>query len=151
MKKRFSIVLVLLACLAIIPLSTIKAAALQSPVGYWTTIDDKTNKARSIIRITERNGLLSGQVIKVFKQPGDVGFCHNCPGRFKGKPVKGLNIMWGLKSEGSNVWSGGSIIDPKIGKIYRVKMTLMPNGKQLKVRGYIGISLFGRNQIWHRR
>lgn len=151
MKKGLSTVLILLAFLAVIPFSIIKAATPLSPTGYWTTIDDKTNKARSVIRIAERNGELSGRIINVFKQPGDIGFCHNCPGRFKGRPVKGLQIIWGLKRESANVWSGGNIIDPSEGKIYRVKMTLMPDGKQLSVRAYIGISLFGRTQTWHRR
>lgn len=151
MKKQVSIATILMLCLAIIPLSTLKAARSLSPVGYWTTIDDKTKKARSVVRITERNGVLFGGIVNVFKQPGDTGFCQNCPGRFKGKPVKGLQIMWGLKQSSPTVWSGGNIIDPKVGKIYRVKVTMMPNGKQLKVRGYIGVSLFGRNQIWYRR
>lgn len=151
MKKGLFSALIVLACLAIIPLSTVKAAAPLSPIGYWTTIDDKTKKARSIVRISERKGILYGRIIQVFKQPGDTGFCHDCPGRFKGKPVKGLEIMWGLKQTGPNEWSGGHIIDPKIGKIYRVKISLAPNGRRLDVRGYIGISLFGRTQAWYRR
>lgn len=133
--------------------STLPAAAQKplSPVGTWASIDDKTNKMRSIIRITQHRGVLYGRILKVFKQPGDTGFCRKCTGRFKDKPVKGLQIMWGVKQTNRNTWSGGRILDPKNGKIYRVKLSISDNGRLLKVRGYIGISLFGRTQNWHRR
>jgi uncharacterized protein (DUF2147 family) len=50
-----------------------------------------------------------------------------------------------------NDWSGGEILDPENGKIYRATIHLEENGKKLVVRGYIGISLFGRSQTWLRR
>ena len=51
-------------------------AAEVSPVGVWRTIDDKTKKERSIIRITEENGELKGTVEKLFDQPGEIGRAH---------------------------------------------------------------------------
>lgn len=123
----------------------------HSPVGTWITIDDKTNKPRSEIRIWESQGKLYGKVIKVFKQAGDTGICKKCPGAFKNKPIQGMTILWDLKSTGKNTWSGGEILDPKSGKIYRLKMNLSQNGQTLDVRGYIGISLLGRTQVWNRK
>lgn len=124
-------------------------AVSQAPVGKWVTIDDKTGKERALVTISESGGALSAVIDKVYPQPGDTGLCEHCPGAFKGKKVTGLQFMWGLKSEGDNKWSGGSILDPKTGKIYRAKLTVQ--GNKLLVRGYVGISLLGRTQIWNKK
>ncbi len=122
-----------------------------SPAGKWLTIDDKTNKPRSIVQIyTEKNEYFA-KILKVFPQPGDTGICHNCPGELKGKPIENLTFMWNVKPTGNNEWGEGRILDPKNGKLYRVKLSLSPDGKTLKVRGYIGISLLGRTQEWIRQ
>lgn len=126
------------------------AFAQSSPVGRWKTIDDVTGKKRSIVQIYESGGKVYGKIIKVFKQAGDTGICDKCPGSFRGKPIVGLRFMWNLKKTASNVWDNGKILDPKIGKIYRCKITLRGSGKRLAVRGYIGISLLGRTQTWYR-
>lgn len=123
-------------------------AANQSIAGNWTTIDDKTGEKRAVVRIVINGDTLSGTIIKIYPQAGDTGICQNCPGEFKDKKVIGLQFLWGLKDQGNGVWSGGSILDPKSGKIYRAKVTL--EGDKLYVRGYIGISLLGRSQVWVR-
>ena len=127
-------------------------AAAGSPVGTWRSIDDKTKQERSIITITEENGELKGVVEKIFDQPGDdpAHLCKECKDERKDKPVIGMAILWGLKKDG-DTWAGGEILDPKNGKIYRCKMTLSADGKTLNVRGFIGISLLGRTQIWLRQ
>jgi uncharacterized protein (DUF2147 family) len=61
----------------------------------------------------------------------------------------GLRFLWGLTGAGRE-WGGGRVLDPDDGKIYRVKLTLSEDGKTLEVRGYIGISMFGRSQKWVR-
>lgn len=123
-------------------------AASGSPVGKWTTIDDKTGAKRAIVSISESGGILSGVIVKVYPQPDDTGICEKCPGSFKGKKIQGLRFLWGLKSKGNNDWGGGSILDPKSGKIYKAKVTL--EGNKLYVRGYVGVSLLGRTQTWVR-
>jgi uncharacterized protein (DUF2147 family) len=127
-------------------------AAADSPVGTWRSIDDKTKKERSIIRITDHNGELQGVVEKIFDQPGDdpAHLCEECKGERKDKPVIGMTILWGLKKDG-DAWTGGEILDPNNGKVYRCKMTLSADGKSLDVRGFIGISLIGRTQTWLRQ
>ncbi len=126
--------------------------AADSPVGTWLTIDDKTKKERSVIQITEENGELSGVVEQLFDQPDDdpAHLCKECKGDRKDKPIIGMKILWGMKKDG-DAWSGGEILDPKNGKIYRCKMTLSPDGNSLNVRGFIGISLIGRTQTWLRK
>lgn len=124
------------------------AMAAGSPAGTWTTIDDKTGAKRAVVNISISGGTLSGTIVKVYPQAGDTGVCTSCPGAFKGKKVVGLGFLWGLKDQGNGVWSGGSILDPKSGKIYKAKVTLQ--GNKLYVRGYVGISALGRTQTWVR-
>lgn len=121
-------------------------SALASPAGKWTTIDDKTGKKRAVVQISLSGDTLSGTIIKTYPQPGDTGICKKCPGNFKDKKIQGLRFMWGLKKTGDNEWGGGKILDPKSGKVYRAKLT-EKDGK-LYVRGYMGISLLGRTQVW---
>ena len=117
-----------------------------SPEGTWTTVDDKTGNKRADVRLTVANGTLNGTIIGVHPEPGDKGVCEACPGDFKNKPVIGLQFMWGLKEAPDGTWEGGHILDAKTGKIYRVKMTV--KGDKLYVRGYVGVSLLGRTQVW---
>jgi uncharacterized protein (DUF2147 family) len=121
-----------------------------SPVGIWKQIDDKTGEAKSLIEITEANGELSGKVLKVLKSSkGPNPLCDKCQGALKNQPVNGMEILHGMKPEGSG-WGGGTILDPKSGKTYRCEMHVIDGGAKLKVRGYIGFSLFGRTQVWLR-
>lgn len=126
----------------------VPVAFAQTPDGIWTSIDDKTGQKRVIVHLSVSGDTLTGTIVKVFPQPGDTGICSKCPGRFKDKPIPGLKFVWGLKNQGKGVWDGGHILDPKNGKIYRAKMTL--EGDKLYVRGYIGISVLGRTQVWVR-
>lgn len=128
--------------------SCIPSAFAGSPAGNWTTIDDKTGAKRAVVTISESGGSLSGVIDKVYPQAGDTGICEKCPGGFKGKKIQGLRFLWGLKKVGENEWDGGSILDPKSGKVYKAKVTL--EGNKLHVRGYMGMSLLGRTQTWVR-
>jgi uncharacterized protein (DUF2147 family) len=141
----------LVAAMLMMMLAGAALADTSSPAGVWKSIDDKTKKERSIIRITDVNGEFKGVVEKIFDQPGDdpAHLCKECKDERKDKPIVGMTILWGLKKDGDG-WSGGEILDPKNGKIYRAKMSLSEDGKSLKVRGFIGISLIGRTQTWHR-
>ncbi len=65
------------------------------------------------------------------------------------RPLHGITILQGFKYEGDHVWKGGTIYDPNSGKSYKSSMTLVDQNT-LKVRGFIGISLFGRSDTWTR-
>ena len=127
------------------------AQASESPVGLWRTIDDKTGKEKSLVRIVETNGELRASIEKLFREPHEEPNpnCDKCPGDRKNKPVLGMMIMTGLKKAGSE-FEGGEILDPANGKVYRVKMWTAEGGKKLNVRGFIGVSLLGRTQVWIR-
>ena len=127
-------------------------AQTSNPVGLWRTIDDKTGKERSLVRIAEVNGSYEGTVEKLLnRQPDDdpQGLCRKCPGEREDRPIEGMTILWGLKQDGDE-YTGGEILDPKNGKVYRAKMKLIDGGRKLEVRGYLGVSLFGRSQVWVR-
>lgn len=124
----------------------------DSPAGLWKTIDDKTKQPRSLVRIVEKDGVFEGRVEQLLnRQPDDDpdGLCRKCPGDRKDKPIVGMSILWGLKRDG-DAFKGGEILDPKNGKTYSCKMTLVDGGQKLDVRGFIGVSLIGRTQTWVR-
>ncbi|MCC2958077.1 DUF2147 domain-containing protein [Massilia sp. IC2-477] len=122
-----------------------------SPAGVWKTIDDETGKPKSLVRITEENGVLTGKIDKLFR-PADQDQnpkCTACEGARKDQPIVGMTILWGLKKDG-NEYTGGEILDPSKGKTYKSKLSLKDNGSKLDVRGYIGAPMFGRTQTWVR-
>jgi uncharacterized protein (DUF2147 family) len=121
-----------------------------SPMGYWKTIDDVTGNIKSIVKISESSSHLSGTVVKLF--PGVMTICSACNGNLKNKPILGMVVMVGLKQNPKNLseWTGGTVLDPKTGKIYRCTITVSADGSKLNVRGYVGVSLFGRSQTWIR-
>jgi len=131
-------------------ISTLAVAA-ENPVGLWRTIDDKSGKEKSLVRVTESNGQLQLTIEKIFREPGEDPnpLCDKCPGEKKNKPVIGMQSGNGLKKDG-DVWSGGEILDPQNGKTYKCKVWLEDKGKKLNVRGFIGVSVLGRTQVWLR-
>ena len=126
-------------------------AASDSPVGFWKTIDDVSNQAKSIIQIQLLpDHTLMGKVVRVFQDPERR--CEACTGAAHNQPILGLVVMTQLKQsqENPNDWTGGEILDPRNGKIYHCSLHLVENGRKLQVRGYLGLPLFGRSQTWLR-
>lgn len=133
------------------------AATNDTPVGTWKQVDDVSGKAKSIIQITDTDGQLQAKVLQLMNRTpeeiarsGDPALCKKCNGERKDKPIVGMTIMWGV-SKDDEVWDGGKILDPKTGKIYKVKLTLVDGGRMLDVHGYIGFALLGRSQTWERQ
>jgi uncharacterized protein (DUF2147 family) len=144
-----TVAIMLLACAV---LAGTAAAQTTTPAGVWRTIDDKTGKERSVVRIEEVNGAYQGRVEQLLnRQPDDDpdNLCRKCEGERKDKPILGMTILWGLKKDGEQ-YTGGEILDPKNGKVYRAKMKVLDGGRKLEVRGFIGVSLLGRSQTWVR-
>ena len=127
------------------------AQAQTTPAGLWKTIDDGSKKEKSLIRIVETGGVLSGKLEKLLDaadKPESV--CDKCSDERKDKPLVGMTLIKGVKHNESNPerWDGGEILDPNNGKTYKVRLTPIEAGKKLEVRGFIGP--FYRNQIWTR-
>ena len=126
------------------------ACAQMSPVGDWQSTDEKTGEAKSLIRISETGGVLTGRVEKLLrKEAKPDAVCDECSDDRKGKPILGMEIIRGAKkAEGKDVWEDGKILDPENGKNYSLRLTPIDGGKKLEVRGSIGP--FGRTQTWVR-
>ncbi len=120
----------------------------QSIIGKWKTIDDETGEPKSVVEIFEKSGKIHGKVIEIFDVNHKNDVCKECSGDDKNKPIKGMIILKGLSRDGDE-YSGGRIVDPKNGKIYKCAIAL-ENKDKLKVRGYIGFALIGRSQYWVR-
>ncbi len=146
MRKTFKTLLLALPLM----MAAMSASAADGAVGRWKTIDDKTGKVKSIVEITQAtNGTLTGKVVDILhsdKGPNPV--CDGCEGTNKNKPVKGMTILWNLKADGANAWSGGTILDPGNGKTYKSKMKLQTGGAKLDVSGCV--AFICRAQTWVR-
>jgi len=140
-----------LICRAAGPQGTVarEAPGSASPLGIWRTVDDKTGKPRGTIRIFERNGELAGVVESSAdpKEANDV--CDKCSGERRNQRVVGMEILRGMKKKGDE-YTGGEILDPDTGSVYKCRMVVEDGGRRLMVRGYIGIPLAGRTQYWYR-
>jgi uncharacterized protein (DUF2147 family) len=126
------------------------AAESSSPVGEWKTFDDKTGKARAIVRIYEQDGKLFGKIERSLMPGAEGRVCTACTDDRKGQPMLGLIIIRDMKRTDDG-YAGGDILDPDNGSVYRCKFHLEENGAKLVLRGFIGISLLGRTQTWERQ
>lgn len=117
--------------------------------GNWLT-EEKT----SIVEIYGCGGdTLCGRLLWLRLRPSDNNpeavDDRNPRPELRRRKLCGLVMMWALRPAGQSEWDGGSLYDPQSGKTYRGKILLEPNDT-LSLRGYIGISLIGRSQIWTR-
>jgi uncharacterized protein (DUF2147 family) len=139
------------AVLLIVAAASPVRAAEPTATGLWEQVDENTGKPESWFKITERNGVYEGALVKIFYKPGEDPnwVCDKCQGAEKGRPVLGLTLIKGMQRNGLS-YENGTIMDPRDGSVYRALMRLTPDGKKLEMRGYLGISLFGRSQVWNR-
>lgn len=126
------------------------AAALESKdiLGQWVTSEDK-----SIVEIYSCGDTCCLKIIWL-KEPlevdGTVKLDKNNPDpENRGVEILGLTIGKGFAFNGKSLWKGGTIYDPENGKSYSCRMEL--DGDRLSVRGFIGIALLGRTEIWKRK
>jgi uncharacterized protein (DUF2147 family) len=145
--RRASVALALvIAAYAVAPAAQID---LTSPVGTWRIIDDKTGKPRSVISIYEQDGKIFGRIERSLRPGVEPGTCVKCTDERKDQPLIGMVFMRDLKLVDGE-YRDGDILDPDNGSVYRCRLRLVDGGKKVIVRGFLGISLFGRTQTWER-
>lgn len=137
-----------LAVLAIVAHSL--AFAQATPSGLWKTIDDDGKSEKSLVRISESGGVLSGRIEKLLEPTAKQdAVCEKCTDDRKDKPLVGLTILRNLRLDSDKEWwDGGDVTDPNNGKIYKARVRTIEGGKKLQMRGYIGP--FYRTQTWIR-
>jgi uncharacterized protein (DUF2147 family) len=119
--------------------------------GLWQQIDSDTGKKRGWFIISERNGAYEGTIVKMFMEPGEDPnpICDKCTGDQQGQPWLGLTIIKGMQRKGLD-YENGNIMNPIDGKVWSAEMHLSPDGQDLTVRGFFGLSILGKNQYWKR-
>jgi len=125
-------------------------AAEPTAVGLWEKVDD--GKPEGWFRIIEKGGVYEGQLVKGFPKPGEDPSkwrCTKCEDDRKDAPVIGITLIRGMQRQGL-AYENGTILDPRDGSVYKARMELSADGQQLSVRGYLGISLLGRTDVWKR-
>lgn len=120
----------------------------QTIFGKWNSTNDETGKVDSVIEMYKKNGKAYAKIIEIKNPDRKNAVCELCEGENKGKPILGLEILTGLEKDGDE-WSGGEILDPRNGKIYKCYIELVKPNK-LKLRGYVGFSLLGKTKYWKR-
>lgn len=125
------------------------SAQANGATGRWKTIDDQTGKAKSIVEITQAgNGTLTGRIVELLDPSRPNPTCDKCKDDRKDKPITGMEIIRGMKVDGA-AWSGGTILKPDEGKVYKSKMELVENGSKLKVSGCV--AFICKSQLWERQ
>jgi len=120
----------------------------QTIFGKWLSTNDDTGEVDSVIEMYQKNGKAYAKVIEIKDPNRQTAVCEKCEGPNKNKPILGLEILTGLEKD-DDEWSGGEILDPRNGNVYKCYIKLVKPNK-LKLRGYIGFSLLGKTKYWMR-
>lgn len=134
--------------------ASITCAENNNPIiGRWQTIDGHTHKPSSIISIQREGDFFVGRITKTYKKrpPGEIPRCNLCKGADYNKRIIGLAIVRRLRCNSDQTkCSGGTILDPRNGDIFKVKLRVIDQGQWLRVHGYIGMAILGRTVYWRR-
>ena len=145
MLRKMSLLVLLYSLLHV---TLVSAQSADAILGKWINPSGEGQ-----IQIYKKGELFYGKLVWL-KSPNDEvtnkpKLDKNNPDKsLQGRQILGLEILKNFKFDGDDVYEDGNIYDPKNGKNYSCKMTL--NGNKLKIRGYIGISLLGRSEVWTR-
>jgi hypothetical protein len=123
----------------------------DSPTGLWLASDSEDDAVRSVVLITEDQGVLSGTIVKLIDKSGnEVGaICRHCHSSIEGKPMKGLVFIRHLRRQGDR-WVGGRVFDIRPGwKVIKdADCELFVRDGRLHFIGSVGI--FSHESIWSR-
>jgi uncharacterized protein (DUF2147 family) len=150
MKPAFALAIALM----LLMMGAVHAAPLPTVTGFWESDDDEGQPQAWFYfeqKDKDKDSPWVGHLVKGFRKPGEKfsETCAKCTGDQKNAKMTGLAIVNGMKRDGLT-YKEGTILDPRDGSVYHAEMELSPDGKELGVRGYIGIPMFGQTKIWKR-
>src|SRR5699024_7152474 len=134
--------------IVLVSLLTITGMQAQDVFGMWTTIDDNTWEARSVVEIFEKDGKVYGKIVEITDPEKRDRLCEKCTGDDRNRPILGLEILKVLVKRGDK-YEACHIIDPDNANRYKCYIEL-EDDNTLNVRDYIGMSILGRTQMWQR-
>jgi uncharacterized protein (DUF2147 family) len=142
--------LFLLAASFIIPAKRADDGQPDDIVGVW-----KNGEGTGLIQISKGNdGKYYGKIVWLKVANNSDGTprtdINNPDEKLRARSLRGLENLQGFKWVSDGIWEEGTIYDPKVGKTYSCTIK-MPDWYTLEVRGYIGISAFGRTDVWKRQ
>lgn len=140
----------LLAALAAPALAQSTGPQGSGPVGRWLTEGGKSQ-----VEIARCGDKLCGRIVwlnEPLDETGKPKTDKNNPAETeRSRPILGLQLLAGFikSAEAADRWEDGTIYNPEDGKVYKCTLTLQ-DANTLKVRGYVGVPLFGKTQVWTR-